>query len=145
MTPNQIIWLERGLECLSHTRLTESEKLSVIVLLSGFTRNEATVATDVQEAFMAASANEREAMASYGQMVRKLAGPDEFPAFNAVIDAGVLDEPSGPDAEFVFGLERVLDGVGALIRQRATKANATPPARRATRASGSARSSHARR
>lgn len=119
LTPNQIIWLERGLECLRSTALDESEKLSTIMLLSGYIRNEATVSAEVAEAFTAASTNASEAMATYGQIVRKLAGPDRFPGLNSVIDAGVLDEPSPIDSEFVFGLERVLDGIGVLIRRRA--------------------------
>lgn len=126
LTPNQIIWLERGLDCLRHTALAESEKLSVIMLLSGYIRNEATVSAEVAEAFMAASANATEAMATYGQMVRKLAGPDRFPALNSVIGAGVLDEPSPIDSEFVFGLDRVLDGIGVLIRKRAAESRGHP-------------------
>ncbi|MEU5789024.1 TetR/AcrR family transcriptional regulator [Micromonospora purpureochromogenes] len=124
VTPNQIIWLERGLECLGGTALGEGEKLSVIMLLSGFCRNDATVSADVQASFMAKAPDELAAMSSYGQLVRKLAGPDRFPAFTAVIDAGVLDTPAGPDDEFVFGLERILDGVGALLEQRAAASSA---------------------
>jgi len=121
VTPNQIIWLERGLECLSDTALAEGEKLSVMMLLGGFTRNEATVLAEVGAAFMAAGTDEREAMTSYRQLVAKLADAERFPAFNAVIAARVLDEPAGPDDEFVFGLERVLDGIDALVRKRAAQ------------------------
>jgi hypothetical protein len=35
-----------------------------------------------------------------------------------VIDSGVFDQPDEPDTEFVFGLERVLDGVEALVKAR---------------------------
>ncbi|MXM69121.1 TetR family transcriptional regulator [Streptomyces sp. HUCO-GS316] len=117
VTPNQIIWLERGLHCLGDTPLSEGDKLSVIMLLSGYTRSEATVSADVEATFMAKAPDELAAMVSYGQLVRRLVGPDRFPALNKVIDAGVLDEPAGPDDEFVFGLERILDGIGVLIDQ----------------------------
>jgi hypothetical protein len=33
-----------------------------------------------------------------------------------VLDAGVFDHPDHPDDEFVFGIERILDGVAALVR-----------------------------
>jgi hypothetical protein len=127
ISPNQIIWLERGLQCLTRTGLSESEKLSVIMLLSGFTRNEATVSAEIQAAFSTqASAesvvDERAMMDSYRQLMQALAVPERFPAFNAAISAGVLDKPSGPDDEFIFGLERVLDGIGALVDQRTTEA-----------------------
>ena len=29
--------------------------------------------------------------------------------------AGVFDEPGGPDDEFTFGLERILDGIEVLL------------------------------
>ncbi|MFF8845297.1 TetR/AcrR family transcriptional regulator [Streptomyces sp. NPDC015127] len=118
VTPNQITWLEHGLECLRTTELAEGEKLSVIMLLSGYTRNEAMVTAEVQQAFLAAAPDERAAMASYGQLMRKLTDPERFPALNQVIEAGVLDEPTGGDDEFVFGLDRILDGVGVLMHTR---------------------------
>jgi hypothetical protein len=37
-----------------------------------------------------------------------------------VIGSGVLDEPDDFDAEFTFGLERVLDGIETLIEKRRT-------------------------
>jgi AcrR family transcriptional regulator len=118
VTPNQITWLEHGLECLRATTLAEGEKLSVIMLVSGFTHNEAMVAAEVQHAFLAAAPDDRAAMASYGQLMRKLINRDRFPALNQVIEAGVLDEPGGRDDEFVFGLDRILDGIGALVARQ---------------------------
>ena len=43
-----------------------------------------------------------------------------FPAIAAVLAAGVFEAPDDqdPDAEFNFGLERILDGVAALLRKR---------------------------
>src|SRR5919112_1695021 len=50
VTPNQIRWLEDGLTALRDTGLSEPEKLSVILLVSGYVRNEATLAADVANA-----------------------------------------------------------------------------------------------
>src|ERR671921_2387062 len=41
VTPNSMVWLERGLDCLRNTGLREDEKLSVILLLTGYVRNQA--------------------------------------------------------------------------------------------------------
>jgi len=41
-----------------------------------------------------------------------------FPALHRVIAAGVFDEPDDPDFQFVFRLERILDGVEALMRRK---------------------------
>jgi AcrR family transcriptional regulator len=128
-TPNQVLWLERGLRCLRDTGLEEGEKLGVMLLLTGFVRSWATLEADLTEAAQAAGAGERDAMSGYGRLLARLTDPERFPALHAVIEAGVLDEPErpeDPDAEFVFGLERILDGIEALVRARARAGGQRP-------------------
>ena len=50
VTPNQLLFLEDGLWSLHHTTLRENEKMSVLLLLSGFVRNEATLMADINAA-----------------------------------------------------------------------------------------------
>jgi Tetracyclin repressor-like, C-terminal domain len=50
-------------------------------------------------------------------MLRELTDAERFPALAAFLDAGVFDIADGPDDEFVFGLERILDGAAALIER----------------------------
>jgi AcrR family transcriptional regulator len=114
-TPNEVAWVENGLRSLGSTGLSEPEKMSVILLLSGFVRNEATLATDINAA---AAASGAEIMPSWGQQLRALTGADRFPALHAALASGVFDQDDDPDDEFVFGLERLLDGVAALVRER---------------------------
>jgi AcrR family transcriptional regulator len=117
-TPNSIAWMEDLLSSLRGTGLTEHEKLSVLLMLTGLVRNEATLAADIDAAYLAAGATEQEALSAYGRLLARVTDPGRYPALRAVIDAGVFDEPDDPDAEFVFGLERVLDGIDALVRAR---------------------------
>jgi len=52
-------------------------------------------------------------------MLAKLIDPGRFPEVHEVVATGVLDdEDDDIDGEFVFGLDRMLDGVEALIRGR---------------------------
>jgi AcrR family transcriptional regulator len=117
VTPNAIAWLEWGLESLGDTGLAEGEKLSVILLLTGFVRNQATLDADISAA-QASGATAREVMASYGRLLTRLTDARRFPALHTMIASGVLDGPDDADAEFIFGLERVLDGIEALVRAR---------------------------
>jgi AcrR family transcriptional regulator len=117
-TPNQVAWMEAGLRSLGGTALSEGDKLSVILLLSGFVRSEATLSADIEAATAAAGSTVEAAMTGYGAMLARLTDPGRFPALRAVIEAGVLDDADEPDAEFVFGLERILDGIEALMRAR---------------------------
>jgi AcrR family transcriptional regulator len=122
VTPNAIAWLERGLDCLGDTGLEEGEKLSVMLVLTGFVRGQAMLQADIAAAAQAAGAAPPgpELMSSYGRLMARLTDPERFPALHAVLAAGVFDEPYEGDDGFAFGLERVLDGIEILIEKRRT-------------------------
>jgi AcrR family transcriptional regulator len=121
VTPNAMAWLERGLDCLRDTGLGEGEKMSAMLLLTGFVRGQGMLQADIAAAQAAgAAAPESEMMASYGRLLTRLTDPERFPALHAVIAAGVFDEPDDGDFDFSFGLERVLDGIETLIEKRRT-------------------------
>jgi AcrR family transcriptional regulator len=121
VTPNAMAWLERGLDCLRDTGLEEGEKMSAMLLLTGFVRGQATFLADIAAAQAAgAAAPDPEMMASYGRLLARLTDPERFPALHAVLAAGVFDEPDDGEFDFAFGLERVLDGIETLIEKRRT-------------------------
>jgi AcrR family transcriptional regulator len=119
-TPNQVAWLEDGLRSLRNTGLAEHEKPSVVLLLSGYVRNEAVLQADLEEGFMRAAGSPDEAMSRYSRTLMRLTDPDRerFPALRAVLEAGVFDHADDPDDEFRFGLARILDGVEVLVSER---------------------------
>jgi hypothetical protein len=103
------------------TGLDESQKMSVILLLSGYVRSQAALEAQIDAAVRAAGSTGMEAMASYGKLLAALLDPLRFPELSAVSAAGVLDKADPWDVEFSFGLERILDGVDVLIRGVASK------------------------
>ncbi|QKW33649.1 TetR/AcrR family transcriptional regulator [Actinomadura sp. NAK00032] len=110
LMPNQIAWLERGLTCLDGTGLAESEKLSVVMLLSGYVRQWAGLS-------IAVGAAGPDQAARYATTLARVIDPVRFPAVSAAMAAGAVnDEWDDGDAEFVFGLDRVLDGIAALTQ-----------------------------
>jgi AcrR family transcriptional regulator len=110
--PNNVAYLESALRSLEGTALSEQQKLSAVLLLSGFVRNEATLTADL----MAASAGGN-VMPGYGAMVLRLTDAEHFPALHRAVASGALDDDDDIDIEFDFGLERLLDGIDVLIRQ----------------------------
>jgi hypothetical protein len=56
-------------------------------------------------------------MPGYGAIVSRLTEASSFPALHREIASGALDDDDDLDAEFTFGLDRILDGVEVLIRQ----------------------------
>jgi AcrR family transcriptional regulator len=115
--PREIAWFEDALACLAGTGLTEARKASVIMLLSGYVRNLAATEADIAAAVAASGLGVDEWMASYPRMLGQLTDPRRFPALTAFIAAGVFEAADGPDDEFVFGLDRILDGVGLLVER----------------------------
>ncbi len=110
--PNNVAWLENALRALAETPLSEEQKLSSVLLVSGFVRNEATLTAD----FAAASGGEQ-VMPGYGTMLSQLTDESDFPALHRAIASGALDDEDDIDHEFDFGLERVLDGIEVLIER----------------------------
>jgi AcrR family transcriptional regulator len=115
VTPNQVAWLEEGLAALRDSGLTEPEKLSVILLLSGFVRNEATLAADIAAAVAASG---REVMPGWAHTLARVTDAERFPALHAALASEAFEQDDDMDDEFVWGLARILDGVAALIAGR---------------------------
>ncbi|HJY70016.1 MAG TPA: TetR/AcrR family transcriptional regulator [Streptosporangiaceae bacterium] len=112
--PNEVAWFENALACLADTELTEARKASVIMLLAGYVRNLATTEADIAAAIKASGLAPMEWMAAYPRMLAELTDPRRFPALAKFLAAGVFEMEDGPDDEFIFGLDRILDGVEAL-------------------------------
>src|SRR5215469_7917295 len=113
--PNEVTWFEEGLRCLQDTGLEENQKASAILLVSGYVRNTAMIDADIEAAVRASGKTPDEWMASYARTLTLLADPQRFPALTKFIAAGVFDSADPPEAEFTFGLDRILDGLAALI------------------------------
>jgi AcrR family transcriptional regulator len=116
--PNEVAWFEDALACLAGTGLSEARKASVIMLLAGYVRTLATTEADIEAAIRASGLTPVEWMASYPRMLTELADPARFPALTRFIAAGVFEAEDGPDDEFIFGLDRILDGVAVLVKGR---------------------------
>ena len=117
--PNQVGWMEAALRALGGTGLQWSEKLGVLLLVSGYVRQSAMLEEDLK-------AGERGSGASpgarrYGRVLAQLVDPVRFPEMSQLLASGTFDSPGSDeyeDADFAFGLERILDGVGAVVNRR---------------------------
>jgi hypothetical protein len=116
LEPGQLAWLDCGLATLRDTRLRPAEKLSVMMLVLFYVRGEAQLAAARSQGAAPERASDREVLADYGRAMAQLIDPARFPALAEAIAAGVF-EPSRDEtanADFAFGLARVLDGIAAL-------------------------------
>lgn len=119
IAPGSITGMEAALACLRDTGLDPGERMSVLLLVTGYVRYQAQL--DLQLETAAASGDvSSELLAGYSALLRKVADPERFPHVHEVIDAGIFDIPDdGPHQDFRFGLARILDGVEAYIGRTA--------------------------
>jgi AcrR family transcriptional regulator len=119
--PNRLAWLDRGLQALAHTALSEDEKAAVILLLNNYVFSEARTTTELGETTAKGGEPEKAGTADASALL-SLVDADRFPALRQALEAGIFD-PSRTDrnTDFAFGLERILDGIQRLVRQRAAQ------------------------
>ncbi|WP_405711658.1 TetR/AcrR family transcriptional regulator [Streptomyces xanthophaeus] len=118
VSPNQLAWMERGLAALAGTTLEEGEKISTIILVGGLVRNEAVMAADMIDAIVKSGVSPDQAMGQYVRTLRLMTGPDTHPAVTRLLESDAFTGSGEPDFQFGFGLNRILDGLAALISSR---------------------------
>jgi AcrR family transcriptional regulator len=116
LMPNQLAWFDRGLACLVDTTLAPAERISVLLLVSGFVRNAATLEADIGAAAAGSGGSAAEVGAAYTALLLRLIDAERFPALHDLVTAGVFAGPATLDADFEFGLQRILDGVEVRAR-----------------------------
>lgn len=118
-SPNSAAWWEQGLQTLAGAGLDAGEEISVILLVSGFVRNEALLTGDLETAAASRGVPAVEVMEGRARTLDRLVDPVRHPALSRVMETEGMWAPDEPGHAFAFGLERVLDGIDALIRFRA--------------------------
>lgn len=119
LAPNSLTFVERGLEALDDTGLADQDKLRIIGLISSYTLSESRMAHEAARA--AAAAPDDAPRWSFEGLLRELVDADGYPRLHRLATAGdgSAPDPAGDHEreEFAFGLERILDGVEALIER----------------------------
>jgi AcrR family transcriptional regulator len=122
MAPNSLTFVERGLEAMDDSGLADADKLRIIGLISSYTLSEGRMAHDAaraaRQAQAAATGTEPLPAWTWEGLVREVADEQTYPRLHRLAwSASIGDDPTGFDEqeEFLFGLDRILDGVEALI------------------------------
>ncbi len=112
--PNWLAWLESGLRAQSGSGLTANEMLAIVVLVDGHVRSSAQISLGVT--------GTRGWAENFGRALQAVTGDERYSALAALVDGGGFDARDDDAGDFFeFGLERVLEGVGAFIRARAAR------------------------
>jgi AcrR family transcriptional regulator len=121
MAPNSLTFVERGLEAMDGSGLADADKLRVIGLISSYALSEARMAHDAARAARAAAAGGDQVPGwTFEALLREVADEQTYPRLHRLAWSELIgDNPAGFDEqeEFLFGLERILDGIEVLIKR----------------------------
>jgi AcrR family transcriptional regulator len=113
-TPSSVTLMERGLAPLAGTSLAEEEKAQLILTINGYVFWQARLETELAPG---SGDPATDPLVAYVTVMHTLVD-ERWPAVRRVVDAGVFDdEEDTRDADFEFGLARILDGVEAMLRR----------------------------
>ncbi len=118
MAPNSLHFVERGLEALDETPLSDDERLRVIGLISSYTLSEARMAHDAARALAAPAEADDGPPPSFEALLLELVDEPTFPRLHRIAASrsiGPMPHGFPESEEFRWGLERILDGIQTLI------------------------------
>lgn len=107
-TPRSSAWMDAGLQALAGTPLSHSDRLAVLLIVTGHARWAGIVLAGYTRTAREHGLGDDDITRREDALYRTLITADAYPALRAAIDAGVFLDESDP---FRFGLERSLDGV----------------------------------
>jgi len=116
MTPKNLKIVDIGLGTMRGLPLNDYEKMSIVLLLSGYARSCGIIMKDMNRALQAGKSPESFNGHAYTVALKKLVSPDQYPDLHPIVMSGAYtDEFEGANPigdDFEFGLDRILDGIG---------------------------------
>lgn len=116
--PNHLRWLDAALQIVAGLGLAHEDMLSAILTLDSYTRGAATIEVGMAREQRRRSASATELEQVYARIFETVVTDERYPALAKLVAAGVFDSKEPLRDEFEFGLERVLDGIEALLVER---------------------------
>ncbi|MBS4218465.1 TetR/AcrR family transcriptional regulator [Bacillus sp. FJAT-49711] len=115
VTPNQLKAVDMALRTTRNLPLNDYEKMSIVLLLSGYSRWCGIIIKDMNKAIQTGKLPSEISGLDYTAALKKLVKQENYPDLYPVLMSGAYTEenkeenPVGND--FDFGLERMLDGI----------------------------------
>lgn len=112
--PNNMRWLDAGLDTLAGTSLDEGTKVQVILTTSLYVVSRARFSWELESAVVSDELD-------YAKVMPRVLDPEKFPRVLEAVRAGAFDSDGTDDEtwheqDFRFGLERLLDGIDVFTR-----------------------------
>jgi AcrR family transcriptional regulator len=116
--PRNLMWFDRALSAFGDTSLREDEKVQLVMSLLMYVHGEIWLSSQPLDQGV-------QFVTDYGAALNVVVDPRQFPALAKVVAAGVFtpDPDEDVDVDWDFGLNIVLDGIGAYIARRQGEAS----------------------
>jgi AcrR family transcriptional regulator len=118
MGPNGMASYDASIRAVSGIGLTDREMLAVVHLVDGYVRGAGRLSVDAIVAEHETGVTDEQWWSERAYFWEKLFEPSRHPTLAKVLASGALDAHPFTEEGFVFGLQRVLDGIEALVRSR---------------------------
>jgi AcrR family transcriptional regulator len=134
VAPNSLTFVERGLETMDQTGLSDPDKLRIIGLISSYTLSEARMAHDAVRALAEAQAQAGTqsdvpppvALWDFHALLRELVDDQRYPRLYRIAWDSGSSADRDEHQEFGLGLETILDGVQVLIDRTSSAPHNAP-------------------
>jgi AcrR family transcriptional regulator len=126
MGPNVVAAFESSLRAISGIGLTAHEMLAVVSLIDAYVRGVARQSLDAAQTEQRTGISDEEWWRSAGEAMDAVIDYSRYPTIVQVAEDGGFDVPAHDPQDrtyFEFGLQRVLDGIQALVDTRATRSD----------------------
>jgi AcrR family transcriptional regulator len=125
--PNAIAWMDLGLRAMRAVDLDRMTKVGYLTLVSGYVNVAARMAQQLEQARRLDGVDPERDARDYGRQMAQLVEPDRFPDAAELFSIGTFETAAAPptqapvdpaEANFVFGLEVILDGIEVTMSGR---------------------------
>jgi AcrR family transcriptional regulator len=115
VTPNQLKLVDLALRSTRGLPINDYEKMSFVLLLSGYARSCGVILKDMDKAIESGKSPDSFSGTEYSSALKNLVTAEQFPDLYPVLLSGAYTEENEEDNtvgdDFAFGLERILDGI----------------------------------
>ncbi|CAH2714680.1 HTH-type transcriptional repressor [Neobacillus rhizosphaerae] len=125
LTPNQLKMVDIALRTTRNLPLNDYEKMSIVLLLSGYARWCGIIMKDMNTAIQAGKSPGAISGLDYSAALKKLVTRERYPDLYPVLMSGAYtEENEGENTlgdDFDFGLERIIDGIERYLLSKEKK------------------------
>ncbi|MGO4547733.1 TetR/AcrR family transcriptional regulator [Paenibacillus sp. 2TAB23] len=125
ITPNNLQLVDWVLRSMRDFPLNDYEKMSILLLLSSYSRSSGIIQRDMQRMIQTEGTPDVFSGLSYSKALKQLVKAERFPSLHPIIMSGAYtgenESENTVGDDFDFGLERILDGIEHYLERKQTQ------------------------